>query len=284
MHSNPLDIIGQILDLDEPVALIAVTEINGGTLRAKGALMAVTASDVYGYISAGCVDGDIAFQAREALNIGEVRSLIYGEGSPFKDIALPCGGTIKVSIFPNPDRAVLTEVMEKTQSRRSATLQLPEFTHVYSPKLCLRIVGRGAPFQALTKLALTAGFIVHGQSPDAELNQSGFYRFDHLKDPSDTPASFTDPWTAVVFLFHDHDWEPVLLRQALAGEHFYIGAMGSDRTHKLRLETLNEMGVTGTDRIRGPIGLIPALRDANRLAVSVLAEIIATAQDAGRLS
>ncbi len=246
--------------------------------------MAVTDDDVFGYISAGCVDGDIIFQAREALRDGQVRHLVYGEGSSFRDIILPCGGTVKVSIFPNPDEVVISEVLKSVEQRQVGTLTLPGFSHAYAPKLSLRVVGRGAPFQAMAELACSSGFEVHGQSPDVDLNKDDFARFDHLKDPSQTFPCHSDPWSAVVFLFHDHDWEPVLMEQALQGESFYIGAMGSERTHALRLATLKDMGIKNLDRVRGPIGLIPAMRDANRLAISILAEIIDAAQKQGRLS
>lgn len=284
MRSNPLDILKLALESREPIALVAVTDINGGTLRSKGALMAVTTTKAFGYISAGCVDGDIIFQARQSLENGQVRHLVYGEGSPFKDISLPCGGTINVSVFPNPDRNVIKAVISKTTDRQPAILCLSGFEHEYTPELSLRIVGRGAPFVAMADLAQASGFSVHGQSPDPDLAQDNFFRFDHLKDPSQTFDCYTDPWSAVVFLFHDHDWEPALLRQALLGDSFYIGAMGSERTHALRLTALQEYGVANSARIRGPIGLIPAMRDARTLAVSVLAEIIETAQQQGRLS
>lgn len=283
MDDHPLKILERVSTLDN-CALIAVTDISGGTLRSKGALMAVTASEVFGYISAGCVDGDIVYQARAALNDGQDRHLIYGEGSPFKDITLPCGGTIKISIFPNPDKTSLRHVVTQTQSRRPATLTRPGFTHEYAPNISLRIVGRGAPFTAMAELAHASGFSIHGQSPDINLARDYFDKFDHLKDPSQTPDCSSDPWSAVVFLFHDHDWEPALIKQALAGESFYIGAMGSERTHALRLEALNDMDAANTARLRGPIGLIPAMRDAHRLAISVLAEIIDEAQKLGRLS
>ena len=84
----------------------------------------------------------------------------------------------------------------------------------------------------------------------------------------------------MVCLFHDHDWEAALLKQALKGPAFYIGAMGSELTHKNRCATLRDMEVSEKliDRIKGPIGLIPAQRDARLLAISILAEIIQTAQ------
>ena len=246
--------------------------------------MAVTETNAFGYISAGCVDGDIIYQARESLKNKRSLDLVYGEGSPFKDIALPCGGTIHISIIPEPDRANLAQAVAQSKNRQIAALKLDNHKLEYAPKISLRIVGRGAPFEALAQQARMSGFLLHGQSPDPALNLEFLDRFDHLKDPGQTHNCHTDPWSAVVFLFHDHEWEPALLRQALDGEHFYIGAMGSARTHKLRLETLETMGVTGTARIKGPIGLIPAMRDANRLAISILADIIDTAQKAGRLS
>ena len=103
---------------------------------------------------------------------------------------------------------------------------------------------------------------------------------EHLNDPNNPPEVTDDARTAMVCLFHDHDWEGSLLRQALAGPAFYIGAMGSKRTHENRCQTLLEMGVAQNqiDRIHGPIGLIPALRDARLLAISILAEIVQTAQ------
>ena len=86
-------------------------------------------------------------------------------------------------------------------------------------------------------------------------------------------------------MFHDHDWEPQILIQALAGPAFYIGAMGSERTHNMRQQALIERGIAAKDiaRIEGPIGLIPSMRDANLLALSTLAQIVESAQKAGRL-
>ncbi len=265
-------------------ALVVVTEISGGTLRAKGALMAVSAESSIGYISAGCVDGDIIFQARECLRSGQSRDLIYGEGSPFKDIILPCGGSISVHINPNPDKAKLNQILVNLKNRKSAQLFIGGHALYYAPKLRLRLAGRGAPFTALANLALTSGFQVIGQSPDECLQQSAFAKFDHLTDPAKIPSTQDDPWTAVIFLFHDHDWEPALLAQALNGTAFYIGAMGSAKTHSKRIATLTQNGAENTRRIKGPIGLIPAMRDAQMLAISILAEIIEDAQKQGRLS
>jgi xanthine dehydrogenase accessory factor len=91
-----------------------------------------------------------------------------------------------------------------------------------------------------------------------------------------------DAHSAFLTLFHDHDWEPHLLRSALTKPMRFIGSLGSHRTHDMRCDTLRHMGVSDTSlaRLRGPIGLVPSLRDASSIAVSALAEIVATFQNA----
>ena len=254
------------------VALIVLTDVSGGTLRARGAMMAVTDRSSAGYISNGCVDADIIARARS----GEMGVFIYGEGSPYRDITLPCGGRLEVSIFQNPDRDMLNTARIDLNARRETELKIGETTLSLKPRLKLRIAGRGAACVALAELAQNSGFDVHLQSPEANL----ISHVEHLTDPNSPPEMSDDTRTAMVCLFHDHDWEAALLKQALKGPAFYIGAMGSELTHKNRCATLRDMEVSEKliDRIKGPIGLIPAQRDARLLAISILAEIIQTAQ------
>jgi len=79
--------------------------------------------------------------------------------------------------------------------------------------------------------------------------------------------------------FHDHDWEPPLLADALKTEAFYIGAQGSQRARDARLADLRAMDVPEEQltRLTGPVGLIPSARDPGTLAVSVLAEVLSKA-------
>jgi xanthine dehydrogenase accessory factor len=82
-------------------------------------------------------------------------------------------------------------------------------------------------------------------------------------------------------MMHDQDWEPALLTQALGGSAFYIGAVGSPHTHRKRCANLLACGIEpcDIDRIKGPIGLVPSMRDASMLAISTLAEIISAYHD-----
>lgn len=286
-YHHPSDVLHFVCEADEPCALMCVTDIRGGAMRAKGALMAVRGSGaVAGYISNGCVDADIIFQARAALDDGQIRRLKYGEGSPFKDIKLPCGGAIDLLVMPTPDKAMLKRSVRSLSERKAAVLRLEDFKWRYTPKLRLRIAGRGAAVKALTSQALQSGFEVHLQSPESDIAEGlEVTQFDYLTNPNRPPAVVDDPWGAVILMFHDHDWELALLTQALSGEAFHIGAMGSERTHALRRDALTEAGVRADDiaRVKGPIGLIPFMRDANLLALSTLAEIVKAAQDSGRL-
>ena len=253
-------------------ALVVLTDVTGGTLRARGAMMAVTETRVMGYMSNGCVDADIISRARA----GQSGCFIYGEGSPYRDIVLPCGGRLEIEIIQRPDQHVICASLKTLDGRKEAELRFGDVTVALVPRIKLRIAGRGAACLALAQLAERSGFDVLVQSPDKDI----LTQAQHLIDPDNPPSAMDDSRTAVVCLFHDHDWEVALLRQALSGPAFYIGAMGSVRTHGIRCHNLSSLGVPDDDinRINGPIGLIPAQRDARLLAVSILAEIIQAAQ------
>ena len=124
-YHHPSDVLRFAHETELPCALICVTNIHGGAMRARGALMAVREDgEVAGYISNGCVDADIIFQAKAAMDDGQIRRLKYGEGSPFKDIQLPCGGSIDFLVVPEPDKAMIEAAVVKFATRQSAALKI----------------------------------------------------------------------------------------------------------------------------------------------------------------
>ncbi len=273
-------------------ALVVVTKTEGGAVRAPGALLAVSrCGSVAGYLSGGCIDADVALHARAALENGQARTLRYGAGSPFKDLPLPCGGAIEVAVLPDADRDAVARCHRQLTARLSASLDVSIgdccFEAHYAPKLRLRIAGRGADALALARLSKAAGIPVSlWLRDDEDIDQAkgeGHSDITRLETPSALPEACDDAWTAFALMFHDGDWEGPLLRQALSGPAFHIGAVGSRRTHQRRCEALRAAGVSEAQisRVRGPVGLVASLRDASMLAVSALAEIVEAYKQCG---
>lgn len=276
------DVLRFAAGADMPYALVIVTAVTGGAMRARGAMMCVREDgEVAGYVSNGCVDADIILQAQDAIRTQESARRVYGEGSPFLDISLPCGGRIDVLIVPSPRAEIIADAEKGLAKRQAVQLTLEGETFSYAPKLRIRIAGRGEAVRALVRQSIQTGFDVTLQSPEANVEEGLDVDFEHLKTPGQSLSSADDAWTAVVLMFHDHEWEPNLLAHALRGPAFYIGAMGSPRTRAMRVKDLSAMGVMPSEisRIHGPIGLIPSMRDANLLALSTLAQIVSTAQE-----
>ncbi len=282
---HPEDVLGQWRRWTEAggAARAIGTGGDGGGVRAPGALMAVPrAGDRAGYLSGGCIDADVAAHAVAAIETGTPKHLRYGAGSAFKDLPLPCGGAIEVAILPRADAAQIQRCQSELATRRPASLRLKGAAGAigarYRPKLRLRIAGRGADAIALAQLSRAAGFPTELwlRADDAIAQPPGLAEATVLQSPAALPEARDDVWTAFVLMFHDGDWEGPLLRQALAGPAFYIGAVGSHRTHARRRQTLADQGVRQRqiERVRGPIGLVPSMRDASMLAVSALAEIV----------
>ena len=313
VHEHPLDVLNEIQSITEKgqkSALVMVTSVEGGGVRKPGAMMAVSeAGQLFGYVSGGCVDADVATQAQECMASGEVRHIRYGLNSEFKDLPLPCGGAIEIMILPDPSANVILQWQETLTSRsscgisitRSGTLafQHDEFDrangwmdHIfyanYRPKLKLRVAGRGADFQAFANIVSSIGYDLELQTPDAPLKDQvenmSEYKVTLLQTPNHLPSNDDDPWTAFVLMFHDRDWETSLLRNAFEGDAFYIGAVGSWRAHQKRCTDLLSAGATQAqiDRIHAPIGLVPKLRNATSIVISSLAEIISVFEAEGK--
>ena len=297
VHEHPLDVLRFVIDqtrANTSCALVMITGTDGGAVRDAGAVMAVAETGAKsGYLSGGCIDADIALNAQKAIKDNTPLALRYGRGSPFTDIKLPCGGGIDLAIIPRPDLDVIAKTIAHLEHREHANLgladlitssaqasALPNFTAHYRPKLALRIAGIGADPLALLELAEAAGIdaVLWSQDADCRTQAEAFAAHAPiaLTTPRALPNMRDDAHTAFILMAHDPDWETPLLRQALAGSAFYIGAVGSPNTHRIRCETLRAAGVSDSDiaRIHGPVGLVPSMRDASMLAISCLAEIV----------
>jgi len=289
------------------VALVTVTRVSGSSMRNPGSHLAVAADGEWrGSLSGGCIEAAVVAEALEAIRKGAPREVRFGQGSNYIDIRLPCGGSLYVLIFPVTDPLLGTEASALLEAREPFVLVLPlkggrpqiergtvawrtrrgvdSFSVAHPPPLSVLIVGHGASVEALDRQARALGADTRVITPDRDIGA----RLDTrgvpvtvVKTPEDIASLTADQWTAIAFVFHDHDWETALMARALATPAFYIGAMGSRTAHARRIDALTRHGVSAEQiaTLRAPIGLIPSSRDPQVLALSTLAEIV---RDFGR--
>jgi xanthine dehydrogenase accessory factor len=271
-----------MFDAGHGVALATVVQIRGGSARPLGSHMAIRDDGRYcGFVSGGCTEAAVASEAVEAVAKGCDRNLLLGEGSRFFDIVLPCGGGITIAIHVLRDSRPLNFVLAEVAGRRQATrcygpaaqsLSIAAatrqtgwsddafFTQV-RPRIRIVVAGRSIEMEVTAKVAAAAGYDV--------LTCSGV--------GNQLPDHAIDANTAVALLYHDIDLETPVFKAALASPAFYIGALGSSRTHARRIERLKGIGFGENDisRIRSPIGIFPKAKDSQSLALSVVADIAA---------
>ena len=302
-HSvTPIAPLRALLARPDGAILAIVSRIEGPSYRPLGAMMAIVdESDLVGSLSSGCIEADIALQARAARDSGKPMCVRYGKDSPYVDIQLPCGGGLEILLCPRPNLTVLGEVVRRNDARQSCSLVIKtedgamrlgdaqlttrdddHITIKVDPEICFHVFGKGPEASTFAALVEAAGYPNLLLSPDKETLDaaaSAGCATHHLKMPHYPTDVSIDPWTAVTLFFHDHDWEPPILASALQADALYVGAQGSRASAEGRLSALRELGVgeVSLERLRGPIGLIPSARDPRTLAVSVLAEVLAEA-------
>ena len=265
----------------QEAALVMLTEICGGAARSLGAQMVVREDGQYcGFVSGGCVEAAAAFEALEVIATGEDREVRYGQGSPWFDIVLPCGGGITLAIHKLRSAQPLLAVLNRLEQRQPAGLR-------YAPQsqtlTCLPAPTRTGWHNNGIEMCFNpcVQVLIHGGSIEAqataELAAAAGYDICHFDPFSGHPPSQIDADTAVILLWHDLHRELPVLQAARNANPFYIGALGSQRTHMQRRQKLSELGwrEEEIDRIKAPIGIFPKARDARTLALSVLADVAA---------
>ncbi len=153
------------------------------------------------------------------------------------------------------------------------------FMHAYNPPYRLIIVGAVHIAQALVQFSTACGYATTVVDPRRSFASDE--RFPNVTISSAWPDEAMEEFkpdsrTAVVTLTHDPKLDDPALDRALKSEAFYIGALGSRRTHAARLKRLRELGHNDNSfsRIRGPVGLNIEAVTAPEIAASIIAEII----------
>jgi xanthine dehydrogenase accessory factor len=295
-------------------AVIAtVVETWGSAPRAVGSQMVVSgAGEMEGSVSGGCVEGAVVVEAMELVGLGAAKLLDFGvsDDEAFA-VGLACGGRIRVLVEPVGGAlpvAVLEELVTARAARRSVAYvadldggarrlaPLAEFAerfrmdrsgveedgrtfvHVHNPPLRMLVVGAVHIAQALVPMARIAGHDVTVIDPRPAFGAAArFPDTDIVEEWPDEAleALGLDARTAVVTLTHDPKLDDPAIRAALASEVYYLGCLGSTRTHAKRVARLAEAGFSQEQiaRIHAPVGLDIGARGPGEIAVSVLAEV-----------
>jgi len=294
-------------------ALATVIETWGSAPRQPGSMLAVSGEgEIMGSVSGGCVEGAVVAEALESLRDGQPRLLTYGvsDENAFA-VGLACGGTIRILLEPvgrGMPEAMLEQIVAARASRRalaygitpegwarrllgpseaperfradrSGMEETGEFIALFNPPLRLMIVGAAHIAQALVPMARLAGFDPVLIDPREAFASAA--RFPDTTLVHDWPdealaAQGLDARCAVVTLTHDSKLDDPAIEAALRSDCFYLGCLGSTRTHAKRLERLRAAGFpeAALARIHAPVGLDIGAKTPAEIAVSVLAQVI----------
>ena len=181
-------------------------------------------------------------------------------------------------ISRDPLREVLEKRLRMGKSGMEETPQGRFFLTVYVPSARLVITGAVHISQTLAPLGQLLGYDVTIVDPRTAF--ASIERFPDVKVIAEWPDVALPPlgidhYTAFVALTHDPKIDDPALKHALARDCFYIGALGSRKTHAKRVERLKHSGISDADiaRIHAPIGLdIDAVSPAE-IAVAIMGEI-----------
>jgi xanthine dehydrogenase accessory factor len=154
------------------------------------------------------------------------------------------------------------------------------FVQVFNPALRCAIIGAVHISQALVPMAQIAGFDVTVIDPRGAWATEARFPDVTINDewPDEALKEFKpDTRTAIVTLTHDPKLDDPALQIALNSDAFYIGSLGSRRTHAKRLDRLAEAGFGEEDfaRIHAPVGLDLGATSPAEIAVTILAEMVA---------
>ena len=176
----------------------------------------------------------------------------------------------------------LGEAVEEAFRRdRSGTVPTPEgevFIRVYNPPLRMLVIGAVHTAQFIVPLAAMTDYDVTIIDPRGAFATDE--RFPGVKLIAEWPDEVLpglglDARTAMIALTHDPKIDDVALKLALASDCFYIGALGSTRTHAKRVERLSGQGIAeaALARIHAPIGLDIGAQGPAEIALSIMSEV-----------
>ena len=297
------------------VAIATVVQTWGSAPRAVGSQLVIDGTGAMeGSVSGGCVEGAVITEAIDALEDGKPRLLEFGvsDDEAFA-VGLACGGEIKVLVEPvgtAVPEALLSDLVQARSEGRAVAyvtdlqeggprlaekVAYPErfrldqsgieedgrsFVAIHNPPLRMIIVGAVHIAQPLVGMARACGYAPVLIDPRAAFGSAERFPGEVIVEdwPDEALAALKpDARTAVVTLTHDPKLDDPAIVTALRSDVFYLGCLGSTRTHAKRVARLQEAGFSEEDiaRIHAPVGLDLGGRHPAEIAVSIMAQVTA---------
>ncbi|MBC8410273.1 MAG: XdhC family protein [Rhodobacteraceae bacterium] len=295
-------------------AVATVIRTWGSAPRPVGSQLAVSGEgDIVGSVSGGCVEGAVIIEALNTLKTG--RNVILEYGVSDEDafaVGLACGGNIQILVEPvgfGLSETIVAELVCRCQRKEPVAYSIDiksgvnkvitldiadgkknvvthtsgfygaEFLVIYEKPLRMAVIGGVHIAQPLVSIARMSGFAVMVIDPRSTFLNAIRFPNVELSNlwPDDALKAFKpDSRTAIITLSHDPKIDDLGLIEALYSNCFYIGCLGSKKTHSKRFDRLSK--IVNSDvclsRLHGPIGLNIQSRTPTEIAISIMAEVI----------
>ena len=287
--------------------LLTVAQTFGASPRPPGSLAAIRDDGILvGSVSGGCIEDDLV--ARRAEYAGTVPQFArYGvSAEEARRFGLPCGGELEIIIECDADVARLDALLariaageivarhvdlatgawtlEHAGARDECARTAERFTSIHGPRWRMLIVGASEIAHYLAEVASTVDYQVFVCDPREEYRSAWRARGARWIDgmPDDAVVAFRpDGHSVILTVSHDPKLDDLALLEALKSDAFYVGAVGSARTSAERRKRLATFDLTPQQvaRLHGPVGLAIGSRTPPEIALSILADLIASRND-----
>jgi xanthine dehydrogenase accessory factor len=297
------EIITRWLEDGHACCLAIVTKTWGSAPRSVGSLMVIRGDGVFeGSVSGGCVEGAVISESIALIkskSISKMLSFSVANEDAWQ-VGLACGGEIeillvhisieKIDIFKEAHERILNRqdfsislnTVDKDIKLGASAKESGFEDKVYhlsiAPRRQIIIVGAVHIAQKLCEVAVSADYDVVVIDPRAAFIDSRNFKGAAIVNdwPDEFLAAYRpDNQTALAVLTHDPKIDDLALKAALSSDVFYIGALGSLKTHASRIERLTKEGIDTSllSKIKGPIGLNIGAKSPAEIAIAIMAEI-----------
>jgi len=293
------------LQLPQRVALVTVAKTWGSSPRPQGSMLVMRDDGLhFGSVSGGCVEEDLVSRYKNHQLGNEFPTMVnYGvERQDAMRFGLPCGGRLELVIEELHSVSSVNAILNATSqgqliARRvcmntgevslHAISEVSEFEYnenemikVFGPGWNILLIGAGHLSSYVASIALMLNYNVTVCDPRQEYQSmwevEGVYFANKMPDDAVKQLA-PGQRSIVVTLAHDPKLDDMALMEALSADLFFVGALGSKRSHEQRRTRLLQLGLSQQqlDKLHAPVGLDIGSHTPPEIAVSIMAQITA---------